>query len=408
MAFVKKYFGDNIRETQTTYMVIIILLIALSLEGFSFIYWTNFFSKVTYIIFLLIVFLTLKNTSFLKIGNFSYHVLLLWVIPFFSIVNRDLIYESFGMGIVHIFRISSIWFIYYLLHIHNVRESTILKALLCISIFIAFAQIIQQFTYPNVLFGVSSEEKLSQGLGRSNISIRNGLYRFRITIYYSIPILMLLLVYLKEKINIKLLVLFILLSISVYLSLTRQYIFSFLFVSIFGLFANRTIKFAGIILSLLLCVVIYTYADSLFSYLVDKTKDEATEDNIRVLAASFFWNETIKTPLTFLFGYGPCDNYETMLANNRHFYISDVGFIGAMWRHGFIYVALTYHLLYLLFIKYKKEIPLYIRLFVLFAAIISVMIFPFELTKIIIWPFLLYICDLHINKSPLALQYRKI
>ena len=38
------------------------------------------------------------------------------------------------------------------------QESTILKAFLIISLFIAGVQILQQFTYPNALFGVYDEE----------------------------------------------------------------------------------------------------------------------------------------------------------------------------------------------------------------------------------------------------------
>lgn len=58
-----------------------------------------------------------------------------------------------------------------------------------------------------------------------------------------------------------------------------------------------------------------------------------------------------------------------------------------------------------IFFKLKKAVPLYVKMFVVFTGAMSIMIFPcISLAQTIVWTLLLYICDLHINKSALAIN----
>ena len=86
-------------------------------------------------------------------------------------------------------------------------------------------------------------------------------------------------------------------------------------------------------------------------------------------------------------------------------YTTDVGFVGQIFERGFIYVCICYYMFYQMFFKLKTVIPTYVRMFVLYAGVMSVMIFPcITPAQNIVWVLLLYICDLHINNSPLAIK----
>ena len=165
-----------------------------------------------------------------------------------------------------------------------------------------------------------------------------------------------------------------------------------------------------LLLGLILISGLYIFYDVLFESMAEQTKDES-QDNIRMLSAAYFWNESIKSPLTFLFGYGTLSGNSPVISSLTNFqllngfYRSDVGFIGQIYERGFLYVMACYYLMYRLLFKLKNNIPLYIRMFVIFTAVMSVMIFPM-ITPVsnIVWTLLLYVSDLHINKSYLALK----
>ena len=71
----------------------------------------------------------------------------------------------------------------------------------------------------------------------------------------------------------------------------------------------------------------------------------------------------------------------------------------------FIGIIFCYYMFYQMFFKLKAVIPAYVRMFVLYAGVMSVMIFPcITPAQNIVWIMLLYVCDLHINKSVLALK----
>lgn len=195
------------------------------------------------------------------------------------------------------------------------------------------------------------------------------------------------------------------------LTLTRQIIAACLIVIFCSFLIGKKVKITTIILIIFLLVGLYYSYDFLFSSFTAQTKEENTENNIRLLAATYYWNESIRTPWTFLFGYGlPATkgiylDYILQIRNLYKFYTTDVGFVGQIYERGILYVIACYILMYRLFVQLKNKIPEYIRLFVLFTGIMSPLIFPYiETTQFIIWGMLLYICDFHINNSPLVLR----
>ena len=87
------------------------------------------------------------------------------------------------------------------------------------------------------------------------------------------------------------------------------------------------------------------------------------------------------------------------------FYTSDIGFVGQIYQKGVIYVLATYWMFYKLFFRFKMKTPLYIKMMVLFCTPMTPMIFPNNSPlSSIFWVIMIYIADLHVNKSPLALE----
>lgn len=402
---MEKYFGGKMNHKQSVYMWLIVILLTMSYNFFSFRYWTETGGMIFSGICLIMFFLFLTNSKRIKNANFTGIVLLLAVIPYLSIINSASIFnQPIVLSILKLVSMTFVWMLYFMLHIFRVKEGTILKALLYLGILIVAIQSIQQFTYPNVLFGVYNDST-------ELASMRNGIYRFRMdnNMYYTLPILFVILGWLRDKFDLKLLFISILFFISVYLTLTRQIIFSVMVLVFVQFFIGKK-KFIPLLLGGVFVIAISIYYNELFGTFVEQINDEIdNSDYIRILAAEYYWNDSTKDVSTFLFGYGiPTgeglfQNYCNRLSS-MYFFSADVGFIGKLWHFGVFYIICAYYLLYCILVKFHKKTPMYIRLFMIFATITSIMIFPFESRQMmIVFPLLLYICDLHINNSSLIL-----
>ena len=373
--------------------------------------WANkliYYGLLIYMVYM--TFSTVKDRQY----DFKNQVLLLMLLPFFSIINSSLEYsQSIGKSF-SVLLSQFVWVIYFLLHKYKIREDTILKVFLCVALLIVAIQVIQQFTYPNAPFGTKSEsEMLALGVTEA-AEQRNGLWRFRMhqNAFYTAPILFFLWLKVRNKLNFLWVCIVALLFVSVYLTLTRQILVACILAIFLSMFmGKKKMNFTALFIGLLLIVGLYVFYDVLFSSLAEQTQNEADDDNVRLLAASVLWSESIKTPLTFLFGYGlpaGTSDYALHMQQLQSFfgiYTSDVGFVGQIFERGFLYVCVCYYMLYKVFFKMKGSIPLYIRMFVVFTGAMSIMIFPCIIpAQNIVWVMLLYICDLHIKKSPLAME----
>jgi hypothetical protein len=297
-----------------------------------------------------------------------------------------------------------------------VKESVVLRTFLVMAILIVLIQIIQQFTFPHAYFGVDNDTAALTH-GREEIAeMRNGLWRFRLSgcAFFTAPILFALWVWIKKKLDMQGAIFFFLFLVSIYLTLTRQVMAACVLAIICSYFiGGQKIQMKSVFLLLLLAFGLYYFYDLLFSELVERTADETEDDNIRVLSAYYFWNASLESISTFLLGMGrPCKGeYEKLmnvLTESYGFYPSDVGFIGKIYESGILYILLCYGLLFKLFFLLSKKIPYYVRMFCVFTGVMSVMIFPFLTeSEFLIWSMLLYVCDLHINKSPLCMETTK-
>lgn len=408
---IERYTCEPKVKGQTKWLIIIILLAILYSSGFSYINWNSLYgvwiSNIISILFA--IFLVLQWREFSSC-NYKTEILLLMILPFISSVNTNALYGQTYIDSVRALLVNFVWVFYFVLHKYNVRESTILKAFILISIFIAIVQIIQQFTFPRALFGVFSTDQMIE-YGREEIAEqRNGLWRFRISgsAFFIAPVLFACFEWISKRTNFNLIVMIALMLVSVYLTLTRQVIAACIFTLFVSFFIGKKSKSS--LRLLLLCAVlltlIYSYSNILFESFAVQTNDDMNEDNIRVLAGTYFANESISSLPVFLFGHGAVGRSGTyanlieQLKTFMHFYTSDVGFIGMTYTYGAIYVFICYKLLWKTFYTYRKEVPLYIRMFVIFTGVMSIMIFPMtNQTTYLIWAMLIHISDLYINRS---------
>lgn len=408
---IEKYIGEKKQKGQWKYVLLIVVLAVLYTQGFSYVNWnwttTGWIKNIiTLALFCFFFLYGIHN----KTGNFKVPIMLLILLPYLSMYNTNALY---GQGYRDSFMAllgNYIWVLYFVFHKYKVKESTILRAFLIISLIIVAIQVLQQFTYPNALFGIKNPDADDFNPLQDLAEERNGLWRFRIgsNAYFTCVILFAALIWARNKVNTRLLILIGLMFVSVYLTLTRQVIGACLLASFSSLFLGKKSKGMGraLIIALVLGALLYSYSDVLFGQLAEQTKEDTSSDYIRILSAQYFWSESTSSPLLFLFGHGApgkTGSYGLFLQNllkYSGFGYSDVGFIGETYIFGAIYVVVCYWFLWKMFFTYKKVIPTYIRMFVIYAVVMSIMIFPMEGTiTYLVWAMLAYICDLHINQA---------
>ena len=414
MKFLRRYIGDFYSFRQIIYLCFILALLTVALKFFNHVNIPNSYGDAIIKVFclLLLAFLVIKRPRGPQF-HFSRLVLLFSFLPFMSIINS---LSNFNQGIKDGFIAtlpSCIWLLYFVLHYFNVKEGTIMRAFLLCGLFIVAVQIIQQYTYPDAVFGVFTDEiSMEKNLDGEIAKQRNGLWRFNMNnnMYYTAPFLFGAWIWFRKKFDMRLLVIIALFLVSTYLTLTRQVMVAMILTLVSSaLFGTKRKKWKMILFVFVLLWGGYEYYDVLFESLEVQTEEDSL--GARLFAFQYFWQDSLRDTSTFLFGYGDPSGasafaeYIQHLAKDMKCYVSDVGFVGMIWRYGILYVLSGFYLLFLLFYKMRKVVPGYIRLFVLFVTIMSIMIFPFGVSSArnIMWPLLLYIIDLHINQSPLSL-----
>lgn len=407
---IERYTGEP-RKWQKAFIILILALAILFTSFFNYVGWNSIYggwlkNGIAIIFFAYLIIKWPKGNSY----NFKVEILLLILLPFLSMLNT---YSLYGQSYIESARVLAgnfVWVFYFMLHRYKVQESTILKAFIIIAIFIVGIEVIQQFTYPNAVFGIANEDTMFENGLQEMAEQRNGLWRFRISngYFFTATVLFATMYWTRKKVNSKFLVVIALMLIGLYLTLTRQVIAATLLTIFLSFFLGK--KSQGmvrvIIIGVVLIGLLYAYSDVLFGSLVEQTNSDVNKGNVRLLAATYFWGESTQSPQVFALGHGlPSGNGNfsilmSQLQEFMGFFTSDVGFIGIIYTYGAIYVLICYRILWKLFFTYKKVVPLYVRMFVIFAASMSIMIFPIrDQTTIFIWTMIIYISDLYINRG---------
>lgn len=407
-----KYLGGRLQGRQKLYTILIIGYVLLLSNGLKYYQWNPTYGGwITKAIYLYFLWFFIRHTSRNPNCHFRSEILLLTFLQFPSMINSWMYFGQTPIQSLNVDLAAFSFITYFMLHYYRVEERTILKAIAFIAVAIVSIQLFQQFSYPNCWFGIYDEEK--QSIVKELAEQRNGLWRFRMHIngFYTCPILFAAWIWLQRKFDSRTLIVCCLLMVSVYLTLTRQVMVACIFAVFMSSFiGEKKSKKGALLLGLLFIVGLYEYFDVLFSSLSEQTQDESTEDNVRLLSAAYFWDESLKSPLTFLFGYGnehansAYGDLISRMSQDYGLYTSDVGFIGQIYEKGLFYVLATYWLFYKIYFKYKKQTPMYVKMMVLFCVPMTPMIFPtISSLGSFAWILLMYIVDLHVNKSQLSL-----
>lgn len=269
------------------------------------------------------------------------------------------------------------------IYFYCIRKGTDKSSIVHFLIFLALARtvitLIEQFTYPNLLFAFQQDYFDDYGT-LHEIEERSGFRRFLIADAYYLPVFLGFYSLSKfiNKYNSKYLFLFLFALFGLYMDQTRQIMFVFLICLLFTPFltdknksGNKALKATLIII--ILGLILYANYDTLFGELGSKTTEQLNNEYTRSVEIVFFLSK-LGNPLTVLFGNGWFGNSAygrefIDLQDTVHMYRSDIGIIGSLHMMGAVFIIIFF--LYFLIIvrknwRYISMEYKYMLLFVLF------------------------------------------
>lgn len=394
----------DVKKRNVLFLVFAFCFIVNVIEGFNYKYWDRTLSGwLNWIVCggIVLVVCLKRNRLNGKVMPFEKYIRWMMIIPCLALFGRMVVYEESPWEERHTIVAILAYLFFYLFYLYKVSERQILKLFTVLALVMLSLQIVQQFDISGALFGVYRPDSgLEHG---SNVAeVRNGLYRFRLPgiqfvlfcmYYYWVQLLL--------KVSLRNMVMFGVFLMSVYLTLTRQVIVASLFtllVSVFFVKSGR-MRMVAMVLLIISTIVLIRNADSLFAYFFEMTQNEDTRFNPRTIAFGFYVDKIVQSPISFFFGNGhPYElaRWQQVLG----LYPSDIGLVGEVFHYGIFIAVLYFSLLYSLLFRYRKCIPLYIRLLVLGTAMDSILIFPYRASQeYFFWAAILYIAGLHVLKN---------
>ena len=293
------------------------------------------------------------------------------------------------------FDYTTVFIFYYYFYKQEISADFLIKILVVFGTLTFVIQLFQQLNPTLPVFGINLN-----AIEETNelAYIRNGLYRFHIG---AQAIQMFCLLYswdrLLNKFSILNLVFTIIFAVSIYLYLTRQVMIASaasMSILLFFKFRNRHNKW-GLISILLIAIFSALYFwETIFAGFVDDYTNDTYTIDIRQEAMEFIIPQIFENPLTVLFGHGH-QIIERNSWNARGYYMSDIGFIGQAYYYGVIWIIVFYSLCYKVLFK-LRNIPFYIKSFIIGSCIMSPFIFPFtNKASVFLWTCLIYLISVY-------------
>lgn len=393
--------NNQLNKINCKYLVILLVVLAFQEHGFNVVGWNAIVTIRHYLIFVIILaFFCLTKISRLNRNSCLDKTpifLVLW-----SLLT-SLLCISWGGEILQeipqTINVVSLILFYYINIYYEINEKTIIITFLIFGILTAIIQIIEQF-YPSIaIFGVFDYDSEYYG----NIAtMRNNLFRLKVG---SSILQMFCLFYvwgqLLKKITFIRVLMVLLFASSVYLYLTRQILISVAFTICFSYFfvSKKKIPIGVPMIFLSAIILIANYWEALFGdFIKDYVSNTYTTD-IRQECISATLSDIFNNPITALFGHGHLETERTQWWP-KGYYMSDIGFVGQGWYFGILWIYVYFYTLYKYLIKYRKYIPIYIKLFLISTGVISISIFPYTKgSTFLLWGCMLYICFIYTRKN---------
>lgn len=304
------------------------------------------------------------------------------VLPLFTHIVTALEYDQPYYESARVMLPHWLFLIYFIL----IKKEFNVEGIIKIILILAAAKVIitgaQQITYPNILFSFKVENTDDNGFFHT-IPQRSGFYRFLLGDAYYLTLFSAIYCYtlLLKKFNRRIFLLFLLYAFGLYMDQTRQILVSFtICLILLPLLKTGSNKSRYILFTLLILGLLYGFSDELFGELMVETKEDSLEGTSRMIASSYFLDNTGGF-FTSLFGHGfPYKNSSLGILidqlNNLHITRCDVGMFGAIHMVGYAFVV-TF-LLYFLFVVKRnwKYIDDYLQLYLISIIINIPLIFP--------------------------------
>lgn len=337
---------------------------------------------VLYMIFFLVVNLSFffKSSKYYPSFPFVIAFSLLPVLTWFSclVEHQQSLFNSFMAFVPHYFILS-----YFLMVKGKIRFENIVNLILAFAMIRTCLTLIEQITYPDVLFAFRMD--MYDDYGRFNeVEVRSGFRRFLIGDAYFLVLFsgFYSFVKLSSEITVKFLAIFLLSILGIYMDGSRQvmvtFIISLLLYPIIG--KNRgNIKYFLIIL--VLFIIIYTYSETFLGDIMSKTDEDLDTFNGRLSSYAYFGKNNGGI-LSKLFGHGIGNGSKTewgrqlMSMHEIGLRPHDVGIVGALYMIGWpIVLSFVLYIVYVVRNNWRY-VDVSVRLYILSMIFMFPFIFP--------------------------------
>lgn len=384
--------------------IFILFILIIFTGGFSYIGWNpTIGGRISQLVLYAIILFSFVNIKrFLNIkSNLKQYIMGFMLLPFLSIVPAALIH---GQNIGESFygtKFNLLYLEFFLLYIINIKETDILKIILYLGVGWCMIEIIQQFTYPQIWFATRIGEN-------NSIEIRNGIYRFNI-IGREFGLLMLFYAFVKYLQTHKTIyILGILIGlIGIYLLATRQIMVATAFSLLYGFCLSKKINLVSAIGIGFIILLIYLNADRLFGEYIEKTSEQLSDTNIRLLSYEYYGlSQNGGNLFQILLGNGcPGRNSQYAIEIKKleeayGLFRADIGIVGMYSQYGLFYI-INILAFFIYCFKMRKYIDLYLKMFIIFMITTSIMLwhFSFSFERISIMCLILFLIDKSISQN---------
>lgn len=284
----------------------------------------------------------------------------------------------------------------------RISTTTIIKIIIIFALIRTGLTVVQQFTYPSVLFSMRTGIK-EQGFVQDEI--RSGIHRFLISDAYYLPLFSGFYAYSKiisSKIKLKYILLFLISFVALYLDQSRQVIFSFIVALLITPLLSKSYKKRYFSIVFLILLLFYFGYDFLLGELGEQTSNEFNEDNIRVFSYAYYW-ENLGNWFSAIFGNGFAGKSEygdtIVKMQDLGLWRVDIGIVGAIHIVGFGFVALFLAYCINVIFSSWRNIDLSIKLLFVSIFIQFPLIFPIYNTSLPAYEFFMGLIFYLVDKS---------
>lgn len=396
---IGKIFGGIKNALIVIFMSLFVMFLGngLNLMGWAYLVQARYYLIITIasIAIYFLFFIQLRK----KYIPFNYYVLFLIVWPTSGFCSSIIKGGNITDDLFLSFLWTAVAAFYLIFHRFHYSEKRILYILGIVALTTVTIQLLQFFEVFPPIFGDPTGEELGEEIVTGE---RNGILRLFVG---CMPLQMMMLFFFWTKFmttfRLHWAVLTGLLLFSVYIYLTKQVLLSTIVtlgLSIF-MIKGRNIKIFSYSIMIVLTFVLMLFWEDLFGEMIKDSKDDSFSHAIRLEFIGFISEYYISHPVESFFGHG----WSIPLIKewiHKLYHLSDIGFFGEAFGFGWPWSLAYFYILFRLLVTYRNRIPLYIKLYLISTAIISIFIFPYRnRIEHFTWISALYISSLYILKG---------